>query len=152
MQITTRGRYALKAIIYLAERYPDDEPVSIRKISDDEGISHEFLEQLMVRLRRAGVIQAVRGPSGGYRIAKPLESISIADVLEASGEELVMSPCTDSSCTVTVHCGTSERAKAENANEPCLARAVWEGASAKIKGYFGGLTLRDVVEGRVPVA
>jgi len=85
MRITTKGRYALRAALALARLSRDGSPVSIKILSEKEGISPEFLEQIFFKLRKAGLILSVRGPGGGFYFARPLAEISLLEILEASG-------------------------------------------------------------------
>ena len=82
MQISTKGRYGLRALIDLA-LYSDEEAVSIQSISNRQNISDSYLEQLMRKLKKAGLVVSERGAQGGYRLAKPADEISVGDVLRA---------------------------------------------------------------------
>jgi Rrf2 family iron-sulfur cluster assembly transcriptional regulator len=93
MRITTKGRYALRAILQLSQQ-AENSPVSIRTLSELEDISAEFLEQIFFRLRKAGLIKSTRGPGGGFQLVKTLSEITVADIFQAVGEELHFSPCT----------------------------------------------------------
>jgi Rrf2 family iron-sulfur cluster assembly transcriptional regulator len=133
MRITTKGRYALRAVLALAEASPNGKPVSIKFISEREDISAEFLEQIFFRLRRAGVIGSVRGPGGGFYFARSLDHISLMDILEASGEGLGIAPCS---------CGKKERC---TNSATCLAGGVWREMHGKIQEYAAGRTLADII-------
>ena len=82
MKISTKGRYGLRALIDLAQ-YSEIEPVSISSIATRQGISERYLEQLMTLLKKAELIKSIRGAAGGYVLAKPVEEISVGDVLRA---------------------------------------------------------------------
>lgn len=82
MKLSTKGRYGLRAVIDLA-KYSTEEPVSITSISDRQGISERYLEQLMGLLKKSGLVKSIRGAGGGYMLAKKLEDISVGDVLRA---------------------------------------------------------------------
>jgi Rrf2 family iron-sulfur cluster assembly transcriptional regulator len=133
MRVTTKGRYALRAVLALAEASPGGKPVSIKFISEREDISAEFLEQIFFRLRRAGVIGSVRGPGGGFYFTRPLNRISLMDIIEASGEGLGIAPCS---------CGKKERCKIAGT---CLAGGVWREMHGKIKDYAATRTLADII-------
>ena len=133
MRITTKGRYALRAVLAMAEASPSGKPVSIKSISEREDISAEFLEQIFFRLRRAGVIGSVRGPGGGFYFARPLDHISLMDILEASGEGLGIAPCS---------CGKKEKCKISGT---CLAGGVWREMHGKIQDYAAARTLADMI-------
>ena len=83
MKLSTKGRYGLRALIDLALYSDNEEAVSIESISERQHISDSYLEQLMRKLKKEGLIQSVRGAQGGYRLAKPAEEISVGDVLRA---------------------------------------------------------------------
>ena len=82
MKISTKGRYGLKAMFELACRYGET-PVSILAIAEAQGISEHYLEQLFKKLRKAGVVQSLRGAQGGYALARPPEEITIGEILRA---------------------------------------------------------------------
>lgn len=100
MRTTTKGLYALKAMVALAGGSSKDQPLALHKLAGDEGISTEFLQQIFYRLRKAGLISACRGPGGGFYLAREPADISILDVLEAAGESFVIAPCSEQ-CTGT---------------------------------------------------
>jgi Rrf2 family iron-sulfur cluster assembly transcriptional regulator len=91
--MTTRGLYALKAILTLAELSSEQKPVSLQKIAQIEGLSPEFLQQIFYKLRKAGIVKAFRGPGGGFSLGKKAEEISAYDILFAVGESLEIVPC-----------------------------------------------------------
>ena len=97
MRITTKGRYALRAVIALAEMSKDGKMISIKTLSETENISRVFLEQIFFKLRKAGIVKSVRGPGGGFSFTGPLESISVRQVFLAASEELEVLPCDRSS-------------------------------------------------------
>jgi len=136
MRVTTKGRYALRAVLALAAESEDGKPVSIKTIAEREDISAEFLEQIFFKLRRAGVIRSVRGPGGGFYFARSLDSISLLDVLEASGEGIGISPCA---------CGkrTCDR------KEACIAGFVWRELDDKLRDFAEARSLADMVNARV---
>ena len=84
MRLTTKGRYALRSVIFLARRSSEGSPVSIRDIAAEESISADFLEQIFYRLRKKDIVASVRGPGGGFYFSRPLESVSLLDILEAA--------------------------------------------------------------------
>jgi len=138
MRITTKGRYALKAILFLA-KFHNGNPISIKEISSAERISPEFLEQLFFKLKKAMIISSVRGPGGGFNLAKDLNDITVKDIFDAVGEGLDLTPCT--SC--------SEDAPACLDQEECLSYDVWKAAADQIQGYFGTLNLQNILDGKV---
>ena len=80
MKLSTKGRYGLRAILDLAV-YGKEQPVSIRSISERQDISERYLEQLIAKLKKAGLVESIRGAGGGYRIARPADTISVGEVL-----------------------------------------------------------------------
>jgi len=133
MRITTKGRYALRAVLALAHSSKEEKPVSIKCISAQEDISAEFLEQIFFRLRKAGVIRSVRGPGGGFFFARSLDQITLLDIIEASGEGLGISPC---SCGKKSVC---ER-KAD-----CAAYDIWQAMDGHVRDFAGARTIADMM-------
>ncbi len=134
MRITTKGRYAVRAIVQLAQQ-ASDKPVSIRKISEAENISAEFLEQIFFKLRRGGVITSVRGPGGGFRLSRNAEDISIAEIFDAVGEGLIITPCAEG------HHDSCERMS------DCIVNQLWNNSYLHFRGYFEKTSLKDVLTG-----
>jgi Rrf2 family transcriptional regulator, iron-sulfur cluster assembly transcription factor len=134
MRITTKGRYALRAVIALAQTSNQGRPVSIKSISEQEDISAEFLEQIFFRLRKANVIRSVRGPGGGFFFARPLDEITLMDIIEASGEGLGISPCA---------CG-SDLAHCTRAQD-CPALGIWKEMDGHIRDFAQARTVADMI-------
>lgn len=137
MRITTKGRYALKAILYLAVN-GQGTPISIKEISAVQKISPEFLEQLFFKLKKAGIISSVRGPGGGFSLARPQEEITVKQIFDAVGEGLDLTPCTSCSDEASI-CAEADE---------CLSYDVWKAAADQIQNYFGTLTLKMIIEGK----
>ena len=131
MRITTRGRYALRASLAMAELGKEGKPVSVNMISEMEKISPVFLEQIFFKLRRAGIVNSVRGPGGGFCFAVPPENISIRQILDASGEDLDIIEC--------------DRRSSCERNPECLSHAVWAGLDEMVKNYFNNITISSLV-------
>jgi Rrf2 family iron-sulfur cluster assembly transcriptional regulator len=109
-------------------------PVSINHLSEEEQISSVFLEQIFFRLRKAGIVSSVRGPGGGFCFAKPLESLTVREILDAAGEELDVTEC-------------DKQAKRCNSHKTrCASHIVWEELTGLINRYFEGITLAAVIE------
>lgn len=132
MRITTRGRYALRASIAMARLAKDGVPVSIRQLSEHEKISPVFLEQIFYKLRKAGIVDSVRGPGGGFLFAKPLDDLTVKAILDASGEGMVLSPC------------GSKKAICEHMND-CVSFAIWADATKMVNDYFESMTLGSLL-------
>ena len=131
MRVTTKGRYALRAMTNLALTQ-SDRPVPIKQIAADEDISPEFLEQIFFKLKKSGIISSVRGPGGGFTLEREPEDVSAKEIFDAVGEGLALTPCTGD--------GDCER------EEICIMHDVWQEASVHIVGYFEKLTLRKIME------
>jgi len=140
MKVTTKGRYALRAIIALAELEKIKRPVTIKTIAEKEDISADFLEQIFFKLRKAGVVASVRGPGGGFQFNRDLKDISLKEIIIASGESLNMTECT---------CGKKSDC---NKRHECTAYAVWDSIYAKFDDYFSTISLADVIEKKGKVA
>ncbi|BDG73250.1 Rrf2 family transcriptional regulator [Roseomonas fluvialis] len=111
-------------------------PVTLAEIAAAQHLSVAYLEQLFARLRRAGLVASARGPGGGYRLARAPHDIPIADVVEAADEPIIATRCEDGS----PGCLAGER---------CLTHDLWAELGDQIRLFLGGMTLADVVEGRV---
>lgn len=133
MRITTKGRYGLRAILKLAEQ-DDRKPISISVIAAEEQISPEFLEQIFYKMKKSGIIKSTRGPGGGFSLVKGLDEISLADILEAVGEPVTLSPCSTE--------GTKKDCpRVDN----CDAYDIWQDVSLHLNDYFGDISLQDMV-------
>ncbi|RLA23815.1 MAG: Fe-S cluster assembly transcriptional regulator IscR [Gammaproteobacteria bacterium] len=130
MRLTTKGRYAVTAMLDLAFHY-EKGPVTLTEISGRQSISLSYLEQLFARLRKAGLVVGVRGPGGGYRLKKTLEAISIADIVIAVDEVIDSTNC---------------EGKGDCQDDlPCLTHHLWVGLSRHIKDYLQGISLSDLM-------
>ncbi|GHV66439.1 Fe-S cluster assembly transcriptional regulator IscR [Spirochaetia bacterium] len=134
MRITTKGRYALRASLALASLGKDGGPVSINSLAERENISSEFLEQIFYRLRKAGIVESVRGPGGGFCFARPLDELTIREILEASGEELDLSFCDR-------HTPDCERLG------KCKVHDIWTGFTRVVNDFLRSMTLASIIEG-----
>lgn len=141
MRITTKGRYALRAVYTLAIT-ATDKPVSIRELAEKEEISPEFLEQIFFRLKKTGMISSTRGPGGGFQLNKKPNEITLYNILEASGEGIEFSPCLSDE-PMKEACGRID---------DCVAHKVWKKASTVIKDYFEDITLQDIINDNKVVA
>lgn len=130
MRLTTKGRYAVTAMLDLA-LHSDDGPVSLADISARQGISLSYLEQLFARLRHFKLVKSVRGPGGGYRLMGNTTDISIAQVVDAVSESLDATRCEGKG---NCHEG-----------EVCLTHHLWEDLSAQIHQFLSDITLADLV-------
>jgi Rrf2 family iron-sulfur cluster assembly transcriptional regulator len=134
MRMTTKGRYALRASIALAKATDGVAPVSIKTLSQAEDISAEFLEQIFFKLRKAGLIESVRGPGGGFLFAKHLSDITLKDIIEASGEGLELAACATGNPDA---CGRSCH---------CIAGDIWREMAEHLDSFLVGMTMQDMVD------
>ena len=132
MKLSTKGRYAMVALVDLASA-PPGALVSLAEVSRRQNVSQPYLEQLFVKLRRAGLVESVRGPGGGYRLARPAEAIRIADVLEAVDETVsAMRP------------GAGATGAVSGSRAQSLTNRLWEGLSAHVYVFLHQTRLSDV--------
>lgn len=130
MRLTTKGRFAVTAMLDLALNEVD-RPVTLAGISERQDISLSYLEQLFSRLRRNGLVKSVRGPGGGYRIAKPQQDISISEIIQAVDEQID-----------ATQCGGKENC---HGDKRCMTHELWTSLNVKILEYLAGVTLQDLV-------
>ena len=133
MKLSTKGRYAMVALTDLAQA-EEGAIVSLSDLSRRQDISLTYLEQLFVRLRRAGLVESVRGPGGGYRLAKPSSSIRVSDVLAAVDETVS-----------AMHTGAGASGGASGSKAQSLTNRLWEGLSAHVYVFLHQTRLSDVV-------
>jgi len=130
MKLTTKGRYAVTAMLDLALHY-EQGAVTLSDIASRQGISLSYLEQLFARLRRSGLVDSVRGPGGGYNLALAPSAISIAEIVIAINENIDATRCGGDK-----NCDGAER---------CLTHYLWEDLSERIHEFLSGITLADLV-------
>ncbi|MCB5186937.1 Fe-S cluster assembly transcriptional regulator IscR [Methylobacillus caricis] len=130
MRLTTKGRFAVTAMLDLALN-EEEKPVTLAGISERQGISLSYLEQLFSRLRRNGLVKSVRGPGGGYRLAKKHSDISVSDIITAV-DELIDA----------TQCGGKENC---HEGKPCMTHDLWSSLNSKILEYLSGVALSDLV-------
>ena len=137
MRLSTKGRYAVMAMADLA-RNGRDRAVSLAEIATRQEISLSYLEQLFARLRRAGLVKSVRGPGGGYRLARDASQTWVSEIVLAVDEPLRATRCavngTPRGCMVS--------------GERCITHDLWDGLGREIHRYLSSVSLDDVVERR----
>ena len=137
MKLSTKGRYAVMAMADLAQ-HGNGRPVALAEVAERQEISLSYLEQLFGRLRRGGLVRSVRGPGGGYMVARSPEQMRIADIILAVDEPIKATRCTPGSPN-GCH---SHRGR-------CLTHDLWEELGNQIYLYLNSVTLADVCERRV---
>lgn len=131
MRLTTKGRFAVTAMIDLALR-GEDGPVALAGISERQKISLSYLEQLFGKLRRFSLVDSVRGPGGGYCISRPLTQLTVADIIRAVDEQLD-----------ATQCGGRENCHDEHR---CMTHDLWTTLNNKMYDYLASVTLAELVE------
>ncbi|NOU00732.1 MAG: Rrf2 family transcriptional regulator [Gallionella sp.] len=131
MRLTTKGRFAVTAMLDLA-MCGGKQPVSLATISERQGISLSYLEQLFGKLRKKNIVESVRGPSGGYYLARPSNQISIAEVVLAVDE-----PLDATKCHGMHNCREGHQ---------CITHDLWMGLNEKILDYLEDVTLQQLVD------
>ncbi len=130
MRLTTKGRYAVTAMLDLA-LHEAQGPISLADISVRQGISLSYLEQLFSKLRRDRLVQSVRGPGGGYRLACRIDEISVAQVVDSVSESMDATRCQgEGDC---------------QGGDICLTHHLWEDLSQQIHHFLSDITLADLV-------
>lgn len=130
MKISTKGHYAVQAMVDLATQ-PANFPVPLSNISLRQNISLNYLEQLFLKLRKAKLVKSVRGPGGGYLLAKKPSEVSIGEIFAAVDENLILSDCVDNSS----FCSKTQK---------CLTQVLWRKVTESLKNTLYSITLKEV--------
>jgi Rrf2 family iron-sulfur cluster assembly transcriptional regulator len=130
MRLTTKGRFAVTAMVDLAMRQTRG-PVTLAAISERQHISLSYLEQLFGKLRRRKLVSSVRGPGGGYRLAQPMQSVTVADIVIAVDE-----PLDATQCGGKENCADDKR---------CMTHELWATLNKKMHEYLSSVSLADLV-------
>ncbi|MCL2066122.1 MAG: Rrf2 family transcriptional regulator [Treponema sp.] len=133
MIISTRGRYALRAMLALVKLGDEGKLVTINRISKEENLSPIFLEQIFFNLKKAGLVKSVRGPGGGFMIIPPLDKVTVKEVIEAAGEDIAPGNCDKHSPYCDRQFG-------------CKSHKVWINFGEMIFNYFNNMTLASLLE------
>jgi len=130
MRLSTKAQYAVRALVSL-NLASDGNPVTIRDISERENISLNYLEQLFVKLRRGSIVTSIRGPGGGYLLARAADQIRVDQIVDTVEEILVPVSCMndDGSCGCDLECAT---------------QSVWQGLGNQIRNFLASMTLADL--------
>ena len=137
MLISTRGRYALRVMVDLAE-HRSEGYIPLKAIADRQEISEKYLESIVVLLVKAKMLDGVRGKGGGYRLCRTLREYSVGEILRLTEGELV-----------PVSCQSAASPPCSRADS-CLTRPMWDRLGQLIDSFFDGITLADLVEGGTP--
>lgn len=134
MWVSTKAQYGMRALVEVAMW--GGEPVSLKTISQRQLISHQYLEQIFAELRRAGIVESVRGARGGYLLAKPLEEIDALEVVELLEGSVAPVRCIEdaTTCVRTGHCSTE---------------SLWRRVDSAVREVLRGTTMADLVEQRM---
>ncbi len=134
MKISTKGLYAVRFMVFLAQRGESSGPVPLKEIAEDTGISRKYLEQIASSLAAAGLVRSLRGAAGGYRLASAASKISMLDVLTVTEGSLAPVDYAD------------DLAGNAGPGESAYEVFVWRGLHDLIKEYLGGISLQDVID------
>lgn len=134
--LTTKGRYAVMAVLDIALN-SFSKPVILSDIAARQHIALNYLEQIFVKLRRAGIVESVRGPGGGYLLCKEAGDITIDQIIDAAEESIEMT-----------RCALKEKGCMPG-NAKCQTHDLWEGLGEEIRRYFVGISIQNVMDGSV---
>lgn len=132
MKMSTKGRYAVRILLSIA-RYQHNGPVPKKIIAAEEGISADYIEQIIVPLKNAGMCVGIRGVKGGFRLAKEPSDITVYEILIASEGPMKLVDCEQMDC-------------AGRDKNKCATRPVWAGAAEVLKDFFEKITLQDLLD------
>lgn len=133
MRLTTKGRYAVTAMLDIALHH-ERGPVSVAEVAERQAISSAYLEQLFSKLKRAGLLRSVRGPGGGYELGRAPEAVSVSHIIAAVGEGVDATRCQ----------GTADCQDGAT----CLTHDLWTSLTERIDEFLSGVTLADLVAQR----
>ena len=136
MKITSRGRYAVLAMVDIA-KFGSKRPCSLSHVSVRQNISLSYLEQIFNDLKKAKLVKSQKGPGGGYSLSKESGEIRILDIFNAIDEQIK-----------TTGCGNNPNAFGSGTNKKCLTHNFWENLEGVIGSYLGTVYLSDLVEGK----
>jgi len=140
MRMSTRGRFGLRALLHLAVCEPG-RPVSVATLAETMEVSPDYLMQLFVRLRRAGLVKSVRGPRGGFKLARQPSKISVGDIVRAVEGPIAVTECLEHA----LGRGRRRNAKSCAKSANCISRLDWEKLSAEITRILDATSLAEVI-------
>ncbi len=133
MMISTRGRYALRILVDLAENR-NNGYITLKEAAERQEISEKYLESIVKDLVREGIVEGLRGKGGGYRLARPADAINVLDVLQSADGTLVPVACLE------------EGSKPCSRAAECRTLPLWEGLNKVVSAYLSGFTLQDLIK------
>lgn len=133
MQLTTRARYAVMALLEMASKI-SQQPITLSEISLQQQIPVRYLEQIFAKLKKANLVKSVKGPNGGYIINSALSDIKIANIIDAVEENIEMTRCVRKS---QMSCIDSKK--------KCNSHDLWLGLGQQIRNYFDNISIEDVI-------
>lgn len=134
MRISTRGRYGLRALVDIALNNPT-KITTLRSIAENQKLSESYLEQVFTNLRKAGLVIAIRGAQGGYKLGRPADRITVAEILKTLEGPLA-----------PVHCVGSDVVQQCDRENTCITRPFWEDLNKVINDFLENTTLQDLVD------
>ncbi len=135
MKLSTKGRYGLRAVLDIAV-HADEEAVALSQIAEQQGVSLNYLEQLIAKLKKAGIVKSIRGAQGGYMLAVPMETLSIGDILRALEGDLSPVDCSE----------IKDGESACSHSDSCVTKYVWKRISNSINDAVDSIMLSELVE------
>ena len=135
MMISTRGRYALRILVDLAENL-DDGYITLKEVADRQEISEKYLESIVKDLVKDGIVEGLRGKGGGYRLTRPADEINVLDILRSADGTMAPVACLEE--------GSELCSRAAE----CRTLPLWKGLDKVVSGYLGGFTVQDLVKER----
>ncbi len=142
MKISTKGHYAVQALVELADA-DSGRPVSLSSIAKRESLSQNYLEQLFVKMRKAGLVLSVRGPGGGYLLAKKPSTIFIGEIFEAVEENVALTECVEIDGNDSQSCKRSIE---------CKTHYLWARLGSHFNELLYAISIKDVMDGEYPLS
>ncbi len=133
LKLSTKGQYGVRAMFEIAKSYPDG-PITIKEIAQKQGVSAAYLEQILNRLRKDGLIKSLRGPGGGYVLSKKPNDISVSRILKALEGPITITQC------------LNPKSNACSRVEGCVARLLWKSLGEKIERFLETISLNDLMK------
>jgi len=141
MRLSTKGRYAVMAMVDIAAQSAQQKPIALADIAERQEISLSYLEQLFGKLRKGGMVKSVRGPGGGYLLVRSAADTRISDIIKSVDEQIKATRCKP---------GTSDGCHSNKSS--CLTHDLWEELGNHIHQYLNSVSLEDIVDKKIPVS